>query len=150
MATLRSTTSLSTLWALESPRRKNVRKRLLIKKLQDKTAKIGILGMGYVGMPLAVVFAEGGFNVLGIDPDQRKVDTFNKDVSYIQDVPSETVARLHKAGKLNMTDRFCGPERDGCGQHLRARHRSASPATRICRSSFRPPSNWRSMCTRAW
>ena len=78
----------------------------LIQKLQNKTAKIGILGMGYVGMPLAVVFAEKGFNVLGIDPDQRKVDTFNKGISYIQDVPSATVDRLHKAGKLNMTADF--------------------------------------------
>jgi UDP-N-acetyl-D-glucosamine dehydrogenase len=81
-------------------------KETLIKKLQDKSAKIGILGMGYVGMPLAVVFAEAGFNVLGIDPDPRKVDTFNKGVSYIQDVPTETVVRLHKAGKLNMTADF--------------------------------------------
>ena len=77
-------------------------KEILIKKLQDKTAKIGVLGMGYVGMPLAVIFAEKGFNVLGIDPDQRKVETFNKGISYIQDVPTETVARLQKAGKLNM------------------------------------------------
>jgi UDP-N-acetyl-D-glucosamine dehydrogenase len=81
-------------------------KDTLIKKLQDKTAKIGILGMGYVGMPLAVVFAEKGFNVLGIDPDPRKVETFNKGISYIQDVPTETVARLQKAGTLNMTADF--------------------------------------------
>jgi UDP-N-acetyl-D-glucosamine dehydrogenase len=81
-------------------------KEVLIKKLQDKTAKIGILGMGYVGMPLAVVFAQAGFNVLGIDPDRRKVDTFSRDVSYIQDVSSEVMAGLHKAGKLNMTDDF--------------------------------------------
>ncbi len=81
-------------------------KETLIKKLQDKSGKIGILGMGYVGMPLAVVFAEAGFNVLGIDPDQRKVDTFNKGISYIQDVPTETVARLHTAGNLNMTADF--------------------------------------------
>ncbi len=81
-------------------------KETLVEKLQKKTARIGILGMGYVGMPLAVVFAEAGFNVLGIDPDQRKVDTFNKGISYIQDVPSETVTRLHKAGKLNMTADF--------------------------------------------
>ncbi len=81
-------------------------KETLIKKLQDKTAKIGILGMGYVGMPLAVVFAEAGFNVMGIDPDQRKIDMFNKGISYIQDVPTETVARLQKAGKLNMTADF--------------------------------------------
>ena len=81
-------------------------KETLIKKFQDKSAKIGILGMGYVGMPLAVVFAEAGFNVLGIDPDQRKTDSFNKNISYIQDVPTETVARLHKGGKLNMTTDF--------------------------------------------
>ncbi len=81
-------------------------KETLIKKFQGKTAKIGILGMGYVGMPLAVVFAEAGFNVLGIDPDQRKTDTFNKNISYIQDVPTETVVRLKQAGKLNMTSDF--------------------------------------------
>jgi len=52
------------------------------------------------------VFAQAGFNVLGIDPDQHKVDTFNRDISYIQDVPSATVAALHKAGKLNITSDF--------------------------------------------
>ena len=81
-------------------------KETLIKKFQDKSAKIGILGMGYVGMPLAVAFAEAGFNVLGIDPDQHKTDTFNKNISYIQDVPTETVVRLKQAGKLNMTTDF--------------------------------------------
>jgi UDP-N-acetyl-D-glucosamine dehydrogenase len=81
-------------------------KETLIKKFQDKSAKIGILGMGYVGMPLAVAFADAGFNVLGIDPDQRKLDAFNKNISYIQDVPTETVVRLKQAGKLNMTTDF--------------------------------------------
>ncbi len=81
-------------------------KDTLIQKLRNKTAKIGILGMGYVGMPLAVVFAEKGFDVLGIDPDQRKVDTFNRGISYIQDVPTETVARLRAAGNLRMTADF--------------------------------------------
>lgn len=83
-----------------------ITKEALIEKLKNKTAKIGILGMGYVGMPLAVVFAEKGFSVLGIDPDQRKVDTFKKGVSYIQDVPNETVARLKDAGRLDMTADF--------------------------------------------
>ncbi len=81
-------------------------KDTLIQKLQNKTAQIGILGMGYVGMPLAVVFAEKGFNVLGIDPDRRKIETFNKGLSYIQDVPSETIARLRQQGKLNMSADF--------------------------------------------
>ena len=66
-------------------------KDALIKKLQEKKAKIGILGMGYVGMPLAVVFAEKGFTVLGIDPDKRKLETFEKGISYIRDVSSETL-----------------------------------------------------------
>src|SRR5512143_116364 len=81
-------------------------KELLIQKLKDKTARIGILGMGYVGMPLAVVFAQAGFTVLGIDPDRRKLDSFNRDVSYIQDISNETLAGLRKAGKLSMTDDF--------------------------------------------
>jgi UDP-N-acetyl-D-glucosamine dehydrogenase len=62
--------------------------------------------MGYVGMPLAVVFAEAGFEVCGIDPDQRKLDAFGRGVSYIQDVPSETFARLREAGRLAMTSDF--------------------------------------------
>ncbi len=81
-------------------------KDVLVKKLQDKTAKVGILGMGYVGMPLAVVFAQAGFNVLGIDPDVRKVKSFQRDVSYIQDVPSEAIAHLHGSGRLDMTADF--------------------------------------------
>ena len=81
-------------------------KDILIRKLQDKTAKIGILGMGYVGMPLAVVFAQAGFNVLGIDPDHRKVNAFENDTSYIQDVPTEAMVALKKAGRLNMTSDF--------------------------------------------
>ncbi len=81
-------------------------KEILIKKLQDKSAKIGILGMGYVGMPLAVVFAQAGFTVLGIDPDRRKVETFHRDISYIQDVPSEVIAGLRQSGRLDMTADF--------------------------------------------
>jgi UDP-N-acetyl-D-glucosamine dehydrogenase len=50
----------------------------LIKDLKDKKARIAILGLGYVGLPLAVVFGEAGFNVTGIDPDTRKVDSLNK------------------------------------------------------------------------
>jgi UDP-N-acetyl-D-glucosamine dehydrogenase len=81
-------------------------KDALIKKLQEKKAKIGILGMGYVGMPLAVVFAEKGFTVLGIDPDKRKLKTFEKGISYIRDVSSETINRLKTAGKLSMSADF--------------------------------------------
>ncbi|MCE1254186.1 MAG: nucleotide sugar dehydrogenase [Anaerolineae bacterium] len=78
----------------------------LIKKLQDKEAVIGILGLGYVGLPLAVVFADAGFNVVGIDPVASKVECINRGESYVLDVPTEQVARLVKAGKLKATTDF--------------------------------------------
>lgn len=75
----------------------------LIEKLQNRTARVAILGMGYVGLPLAVVFAEAGFEVTGVDPIAWKMDQINRGESYILDVPQEQVARLVKAGKLKAT-----------------------------------------------
>ena len=81
-------------------------KETLIKKLKDKKARIGILGLGYVGLPLAVVFAEAGFHVTGIDPDLRKIDSLAKGISYIPDVKTEAVAKLVKSGHLTATTDF--------------------------------------------
>ena len=81
-------------------------KETLIKKLKDKKARIGILGLGYVGLPLAVVFAEAGFHVTGIDPDVRKVDSLTKGISYIPDVKTETIAKIVKSGHLTATTDF--------------------------------------------
>ena len=81
-------------------------KDTLIKNLKDKQARIAILGLGYVGLPLAVVFGEAGFNVTGIDPDTRKVEALNKGVSYIPDVKTEAVAELVKSGNLIATTDF--------------------------------------------
>ncbi len=78
----------------------------LIERFESKTAKIGILGLGYVGLPLAVVFAEAGFTVTGIEPMQSKVDSLLKGESYVLDVSSETVAKLVRAGKLIPTTDF--------------------------------------------
>lgn len=78
----------------------------LLEKLQNHTADVAILGLGYVGLPLAVIFAEAGFKVTGIDPDQRKVDTILRGESHIQDVPSNQVARLVNQGKLSATADF--------------------------------------------
>jgi len=81
-------------------------KETLIKKLKDKEARVGILGLGYVGLPLAVVFAEAGFHVTGIDPDSRKVDSLSKGISYIPDVKTETIAKIVKSGHLTATTDF--------------------------------------------
>ena len=78
----------------------------LIQKLKNKNARVAILGLGYVGLPLAVVFAEAGFNVTGIDPDAGKVDSLKGGISYIPDVKTETVAKLVKSGHLSATTDF--------------------------------------------
>jgi UDP-N-acetyl-D-glucosamine dehydrogenase len=81
-------------------------KDTLIKKLKDKKARVGILGLGYVGLPLAVVFAEAGFHVTGIDPDSRKVDSLSKGISYIPDVKTEVIEKIIKSGHLTATTDF--------------------------------------------
>jgi UDP-N-acetyl-D-glucosamine dehydrogenase len=81
-------------------------KETLIEELKRKEVRVGILGLGYVGLPLAVVFAEAGFHVTGIDPDSRKVDCLNKGISYIPDVKTESIATLVKSGRLKATTDF--------------------------------------------
>jgi UDP-N-acetyl-D-glucosamine dehydrogenase len=78
-------------------------KQTLFEKLQQRSATIGIIGLGYVGLPLAVEFAEGGFNVLGYDVSADKVQRLNQGESYIQDIPTERLNPLVKAGKLRAT-----------------------------------------------
>jgi UDP-N-acetyl-D-glucosamine dehydrogenase len=78
----------------------------LISRFQDKTAQISILGLGYVGLPLAVVFAEAGFYVTGIDPVAEKMDMLNRGESYIMDIPSAQIKKLVSSGHLKGTTDF--------------------------------------------
>jgi len=78
----------------------------LSSKILDKTAVSGIVGLGYVGLPLAVEFARAGLPVLGFDISQEKVDILNRGESYIQDVPSSTLGQHVKSGKLSATTDF--------------------------------------------
>ncbi len=78
----------------------------LVAKLNNKSARVAILGLGYVGLPLAVVFAEAGFQVLGIDPDQRKIDSLQRGESYVLDVKSEQIEKLLKSGKFEASTDF--------------------------------------------
>jgi UDP-N-acetyl-D-glucosamine dehydrogenase len=75
-------------------------------KIRNKTAHVGIVGLGYVGLPLAVEFAAAGYHVTGIDIDERKVVELNKGKSYIQDIPTATLAPLVKSGRLKATTDF--------------------------------------------
>jgi UDP-N-acetyl-D-glucosamine dehydrogenase len=78
----------------------------LQEKFHDRSAKIVILGLGYVGLPLATLFAESGFDVIGVEPDLSKVKTLNSGESYIQDITSDKIAELIQSGKLKATDDF--------------------------------------------
>ena len=81
-------------------------KQTLISQLEERSARIAVLGLGYVGLPLAVIFAETGFSVTGIDTAEDKVDSIMRGESHIQDVSSEQVARLVSSGKLRATTEF--------------------------------------------
>jgi UDP-N-acetyl-D-glucosamine dehydrogenase len=80
----------------------------LSRKIENKSARIGIVGLGYVGLPLAVEFARAGFKVVGIDVDERKVRSVNAGVSNIEDVASETLAPLVKRGLVRAQSDYKG------------------------------------------
>ena len=67
-------------------------KQSAISKFRDKTAKIGIVGLGYVGLPLMLRYAETGFKVLGFDIDAEKVNKLNNGETYIEHIPAEKIA----------------------------------------------------------
>ena len=75
----------------------------LLKRIENKQARLGVIGLGYVGLPLAVEFARAGFHVVGFDVDKSKVEALNAGKSYIPDVPSEHVADVVKAGLFTAT-----------------------------------------------
>ncbi|MBS1855105.1 MAG: nucleotide sugar dehydrogenase [Acidobacteria bacterium] len=78
----------------------------LAEKIRNRTARVGIVGLGYVGLPLAVEFARAGFHVTGIDVKEEKTRRVNAGVSYVGDVPTEVLAPLVKSGKLRATTDF--------------------------------------------
>jgi UDP-N-acetyl-D-glucosamine dehydrogenase len=76
---------------------------ILVAKAQDRSALIGIVGLGYVGVPLAMEFARAGFRVLGFDVSKAVVEGLTQGRSHVQDVPSAEVARFTKQGKFTAT-----------------------------------------------
>lgn len=79
---------------------------ILAEKIRTRTARVGIIGLGYVGLPLAVEFAKAGFSVTGIDISEDKVRRMNAGESYISDIPTSTLAPLVESGKLRATTDF--------------------------------------------
>jgi UDP-N-acetyl-D-glucosamine dehydrogenase len=78
----------------------------LREKIIARSLRVGIIGLGYVGLPLATTFAEAGFDVTGIDVDAKKVEMANQGESYISDIDSETLQKLIDTGRLRFTTDF--------------------------------------------
>jgi UDP-N-acetyl-D-glucosamine dehydrogenase len=82
--------------------------RELAEKLADKTASIGVVGLGYVGLPLAVEFARQGFRTVGIDLHSERVLRLNAGQNHIQDVPDDALRSVVESGRFSAADDFSG------------------------------------------
>ena len=78
----------------------------LRRRINTREVRTGVIGLGYVGLPLAVEFARAGYSVVGLDIDQRKVDAINGGTSYIPDVTQKDIAELSASGRLQATSDF--------------------------------------------
>ncbi|MCS7244740.1 MAG: nucleotide sugar dehydrogenase [candidate division WOR-3 bacterium] len=78
----------------------------ILKKLEAKELKISILGLGYVGLPLALEFYKNGFEIYGIDVDKEKVEKLNNGISYVLDVSNEEIKDAIKSGKFKVFDSY--------------------------------------------
>jgi UDP-N-acetyl-D-glucosamine dehydrogenase len=78
---------------------------VVIERIRAKTARVGIIGLGYVGLPLARAFTDGGFRVLGFDVDTAKVEKLTAGRSYIEQIPEAVIRDMRERG-FEATDRF--------------------------------------------
>jgi UDP-N-acetyl-D-glucosamine dehydrogenase len=78
----------------------------LLDRISNREAAVGVVGLGYVGLPLAITFAQAGFSVLGLEVDRRKIASIESGESYINDIASEPLAKLSASGRLKATSDF--------------------------------------------
>ena len=135
--------------------------QLLLSKIHTRTTTIAVIGLGYVGLPLAVAFAEKGFPVVGIDVDGRKVAALNRGESYVQDIPSARLAGVTGQGQIGKSQSptvnlpACGTLIATTDFSILAQCDAAiicvpTPLTRrgtpTCATLLRPGNRWRSTC----
>ncbi|MFP5213167.1 MAG: NAD(P)-binding domain-containing protein, partial [Acidobacteriota bacterium] len=78
----------------------------LIEKILRKEAKVGVIGLGYVGLPLIIRFGEAGFPLLGFDIDEAKIEALKAGRSYIKHIPVDRVSSFLSSGQMDVTADF--------------------------------------------
>ncbi len=81
-------------------------KETWLRKLEDQTLTVGVIGMGYVGLPLLLCFVEKGFRAIGFDIDKAKCEQLNRGTSYIRHIPAERIARAVSGGRMQAVNDF--------------------------------------------
>jgi UDP-N-acetyl-D-glucosamine dehydrogenase len=79
---------------------------VLLERIQKKEAKIGVVGLGYVGLPLVIEFCKSGFSVTGLDIDEKKIEALSKGKSFIKHIPDEKIQALNKVGSFKASADF--------------------------------------------
>ena len=79
---------------------------LILESIRTRTARAGVIGLGYVGLPLLIEFAKAGFDVLGFDVDQARVDAIGRGESYLEDVAADDIRKVIAGGRLRTTTGF--------------------------------------------
>jgi len=87
---------------------------VLLEKIQKKEAKIGVIGLGYVGLPLVIEFCKSGFSVTGLDIDENKVEALSKGKSFIKHIPDEKIQALNEVGGFKASSDFALTENLDC------------------------------------
>jgi UDP-N-acetyl-D-glucosamine dehydrogenase len=86
----------------------------LLNKINDHSATVGIIGLGYVGLPLLLEFGNAGFPVIGFDLDEKKIKDLNEGKTYIQHIPVDRIKVLNKNGRFNVTTDFSSLKNADC------------------------------------
>jgi len=81
-------------------------RQTLLERIRSRSARVGVIGLGYVGLPLALLFEEAGFPVLGLDVDPKKAEALHRGESYIRHIGADKVARAFRSGRIEATTDF--------------------------------------------
>ena len=78
----------------------------LLDKIHKRSAAIGVIGLGYVGLPLVIQFVKSGFSATGFDLDEEKIKYLNEGRTYIKHIPVDAIKELKKSGSFKATTNF--------------------------------------------